>query len=128
MGKGSILCVEDEEGVLQVATETLNRLGYEVIARSNPVEALRIFKQQADDISLVIAEIVMPGITGNALAKEVHAISPGTPVILITANPELITTRLTEEAMEIGVKRILAKPFTRADLRGAITEALRKTE
>jgi DNA-binding NtrC family response regulator len=125
MKKGSILCVDDEEGVLQAAAETLRKLGYAVIASSNAPEALEIFKQQADGISLVVSDVVMPGVTGNALAKEVRSMSPGTPVILITGNAQLIMNDLTEQAMGIGVKHILEKPFTRLDLCEAIAEALR---
>lgn len=91
MVKPSILCIDDEEAVLQVAEAMLRRLGHEVIASNDAREALDLFKEKADDIRLVIADIVMPGITGTALAKGVHAIAPEMPVILTTGYPEVIT-------------------------------------
>ncbi len=66
--KGRILCVEDEEDVLRVEIAALQTLGYEVIGSSNATEALEIFSQEVDIITLVIADIVMPGITGTDLA------------------------------------------------------------
>jgi CheY-like chemotaxis protein len=126
MRKGSILYVDDESDVLQTEAETLKRLGYEVITSSTSTEALEIFKQQHDTIILVISDIVLPVLTGNELAKEIHAISPRIPIILLTSNTQLITTELTQQAMAIGVTCILEKPFSRADLSEAITEALQK--
>ena len=122
----SILCVDDEEGVLRVASDMLKRLGHKVIARSDPRKALALFEKRAGRIKLVIADIVMPGITGPALAKGVHSIAPGTPVILTTAYRELIGGELTTEATEAGVRCLLPKPFTKSDLADAIAMALRE--
>ncbi len=124
MRSGSILCVEDEEDVLLMEEKMLNRLGYEVIASSNALEALEIFTRHTDRIRLVIADILMPGITGNALAKRIKDISPCTPVILTTGNVHLITTDMTRELMEMGVTCILAKPFRKSALDEAVVEAL----
>lgn len=124
MRKGSILCVDDEEAVLQTLEAMLSKLGYQVIVSGNSTEALQIFKQQHHAIILVIADIVMPEITGSVLAKQLHSIAPAMPIILTTGYADLIMTDLTEGAIAIGVKRIVGKPFTRSELHEAIIQVL----
>lgn len=70
MGKGTILCVDDDEGVLRMEEEMLKKMRYEAIVSSDPFKALEIVKQRNDGISLVMIDIVMPGICGNELAKK----------------------------------------------------------
>ncbi len=126
MTKPSILCIDDDEGALRVAAEMLRRLGHDVIASTDAREALQVFKEKAENIKLVIADVVMPGITGTALARGVHDVAPEMPVILTTGYQELISSELTTEAAEAGVRCVVPKPFSKSDLREAIARALQE--
>ncbi len=126
MPQPSILCIDDDENALKVAEATLRRLGHDVIAASDAREAIQLFRERVGNIKLVMADIVMPEITGTALAKAVHAIAPHIPVILFTGYQELVSNELTAEALEAGIKCIVPKPFTRPELQDAIAKALQE--
>lgn len=59
-GQGRILLVDDEEMILDVATQLLKSLGYDVITATNCDEALKIYPQMADEIDLVLLDMIMP--------------------------------------------------------------------
>ncbi len=63
-GEGTILVVDDEEGVREIATAILAEFGFEVLLASDGEEALELFKERADEISLVLLDLSMPGMGG----------------------------------------------------------------
>lgn len=128
MRKGSILCVDDEEMVLQMETEALEELGYSVITKNNPSEALELIREQGSLIGLVITDVVMPEMTGTELAKAVHSIAPEMPVLLATGYWEVFRTELTPEAKAAGIRYILSKPFTKSELQQAIARTTEEKE
>src|SRR3990172_9256309 len=83
-GHETVLVVDDEEAVLNFMKESLEIYGYTVLATSNPVDALDLFKKEPDNISLVITDIVMPLMNGKELAKEMRAIKPGVRILEVS--------------------------------------------
>ncbi|RYD94312.1 MAG: PAS domain-containing hybrid sensor histidine kinase/response regulator, partial [Sphingomonadales bacterium] len=69
-GRGSILLVEDEDGVRGIAAQLLASCGYQVIEASDGEKALEIIKEHSGSIDLLISDVVMPGMDGPALLKE----------------------------------------------------------
>ena len=120
-GEECILFVDDEEEVLNVGSQMLSRLGYEVITKSSSVEGLDLFKAHPDRFDLVITDMTMPNLTGDKLALEMMKIRPDIPIILCTGFSESINE---ERAKQIGIKEFSMKPFGMRDLAEATRKAL----
>ncbi len=108
-GTGKILIVDDEKSMVQIGTEMMESLGYEVTGLTDSLEALEIIRLNPDKFNLVITDMTMPKITGMRLAKEIFNMRPDMPVILTTGYSEGID----EEAVKLaGIKALLKKPFS----------------
>jgi CheY-like chemotaxis protein len=83
-GHETVLVVDDEEAILNFIKESLEVYGYNVLATSDPADALELFKKAPDNISLVITDIVMPLMNGRELAKEMRTIKPGVRILEIS--------------------------------------------
>jgi CheY-like chemotaxis protein len=81
-----ILVVEDEEGVLGLATYSLRELGYTVVEATQGTMALDIYRDAADDIDLVLTDIVMPGMSGPELAVELRKMRADLPVLYMSGH------------------------------------------
>jgi len=107
MGTEHILMVDDEIMLLDVAKTRLNSLGYRVTIETNSQEALKRFKQSPGIYDLVITDMTMPGMSGDAMAMEMMSVRPDIPVIICTG----FHAGLSEEiANQNGFKRFLLKP------------------
>lgn len=104
-GKGEILVVEDDPGLLSLTTSMLNFLGYTPLAAKGPDDALRIMRERRKEISLLLTDIIMPGKSGVTLAQELTVISPGLKTVFITGYAE--SERLEFPAGAV----VLQKPF-----------------
>lgn len=119
-----ILLVDDEEQVIFVVSESLEKLGAEaeIITASNGEEALEKIKETFFD--LVITDLKMPKMDGTQLTEAIRSISPETQVIWMTAfGNQAIQT----QAKEMDVRHFLAKPLDIADIRKIAQEALQST-
>jgi len=106
-GKG-ILIVEDEQEVLKVCKKFLEELGYKVFEATDGEEGWSIFKQKAGEISLVIADIVMPKISGIDLSERIKVSNPNVKVILMTGyEPEFSSSN-----KQILADEVIRKPFS----------------
>jgi signal transduction histidine kinase/PAS domain-containing protein/CheY-like chemotaxis protein len=76
-GRETLLVVEDEASILDVTTMILTRLGYRVLPASDPGAALALAKEHADEIHLLVTDVVMPGMNGLELATELQTLFPG---------------------------------------------------
>jgi PAS domain S-box-containing protein len=122
-GSECILFVDDEKVLVDVGERILKRLGYDVVARTSPIEALELFKAKPNGFDLVITDQTMPGMTGDAFAKELIKINPEIPVILCTGYSQLIDQ---ERAQEKGIKAFVMKPILINEMDAAIRKVLRK--
>ena len=109
-GTESILLVEDDPALREMAATLLKRLGYAVIPAANGVEALRM-KQQRDTghIDLLFTDVVMPQMSGRELSERVRALSPATRVLFTSAYTE--NAIIHQGVLNQGVT-LLQKPFT----------------
>jgi CheY-like chemotaxis protein len=64
------LFVDDEKMLVDIAQQVLERLGYDVVSRTSPIEALALFTAKPDHFDLVITDQTMPGMTGDVLARD----------------------------------------------------------
>ncbi len=85
-GKGTILLVDDEEGVIEVCSEMLKNLGYRVKAVTDGREAIDILKANDLRIDLVILDMVMPKISGQQTFEQMKTINPDIKVEYISTD------------------------------------------
>ena len=121
LGRESILFVDDEELILQIAQKALERYGYQVTPCSSPLLALETFRRTPDAFQLVITDLTMPKLTGVELSQKLLAIRPQLPIILCTGFSENITQA---RAQELGIARFLIKPIRTQRLAQIIREVL----
>jgi CheY-like chemotaxis protein len=120
-GSERVLLVDDEPMLASVGQQTLQRLGYDVVSRTSPIEALELFKAKPGHFDLVVTDQTMPGLTGDALARELMNIRPGLPVIICTGYSQIIDA---ERAAQIGIKAFVMKPILIHELAAAVRKAL----
>lgn len=120
-GDETILFVDDEIALVNLAKETLERLGYNVTAKSNGFDALEAFLAQPHRFDLVITDQTMPHMTGAGLAEKVTSIRPDIPIILCTGYSELIRE---EDAEALGIRKFVYKPLGSRALAETVREVL----
>jgi len=119
-GKETILVVEDEAAVRELACEFLKSAGYSVLEAKNGAEALETIGSNTTTIHLVLADMIMPRMGGAELAEKLKKERPELKVLFMSGYAE----RAGEESGQIPPQAILAKPFSIATLIGRVREAL----
>jgi signal transduction histidine kinase/ActR/RegA family two-component response regulator len=97
-----ILLVEDDNSLRQTTLEALQALRYHVVTARNGLEAMAILQERATDVSLVLSDVVMPGMGGQALFYAIQAQNLPIPVVLMTGHP------LGEESEELHQRGLVA--------------------
>lgn len=120
-GAETIMLVEDEDMVREVAARLLRRQGYRVLAYANGGEAMMAAREMDETFHLLITDVVMPGINGRVLAQNLREIRPGLKV--------LFTSGYTGEViMQHGILKedieFMAKPYTLELLAKRVREVL----
>ncbi len=119
--KRCILFVDDEEALVEMAKEMLERMGYEVIAEHDSMQALKRFQRDPARFDLVITDQTMPNMTGIELAKKLMSIKKDIPVILCTGFSEVISP---ESAKELGIREFVMKPIVRNEMAETIRRVI----
>jgi CheY-like chemotaxis protein len=91
------------------------------VARTSPIEALELFKAKPGYFDLVITDQTMPGMTGDALARELIRLRPGLPVIICTGYSQTIDEK---RAAAMGVSGLVMKPMLITEISAAVRKAL----
>jgi DNA-binding response OmpR family regulator len=114
----TVLLVEDEQGVLSLATRVLERAGYRVVAHHDPEAALEWWNEPThrDAIDLVLTDVVMPGMSGDTMLKRMRATRPGLVALLMSGN--------ADEREAESDDFFLGKPYTPTDLVNAVKALL----
>ncbi len=120
-GQDTILLVEDEDAVRSFAARALRMRGYHVLEASGGEEALEIVKSGAQDIHLLITDVVMPNMDGPTMVRHVKGLKPGLPVIFMSGYAEEAFRRNDENASDL---HFLPKPFGLKQLAAKVKEVL----
>jgi hypothetical protein len=112
-GGETILVVEDEDLVLDVASRILTRHGYHVIAARGGAEALELIGAHRGTIHLLLTDVVMPGLTGKQVAEHVTELLPKIRVLYMSGYPESVIT--SQGVVQRGI-HLVSKPFVASDL------------
>jgi CheY-like chemotaxis protein/anti-sigma regulatory factor (Ser/Thr protein kinase) len=112
---GTVLVVDDDDDVRRMVERALRRASYTVMTAASGPEALVRARAYAGAIDLLITDMVMPGMTGQDLLRELSAERPGLQVVFMSGY---------HQGAPVDPRRFVAKPFDRATLLSAVAEAL----
>jgi len=120
-GDENILLVDDEEQVVKLARKVLNKLGYNVHARTSSLEALALFRSKPESYDLVITDMTMPHMTGIELAQALMEMRPDIPIILCTGFSVMIDEA---KAKALGIRAFAMKPIMKRKMARIIRQVL----
>ncbi|GFO61426.1 hypothetical protein GMST_37510 [Geomonas silvestris] len=120
-GHHTILVVEDEPGVLNLVTHTLRKRGYQVLETTDPELGVEIFREHKDSIDMLLTDVVMPFMSGPALAEELTRLKPGLKILFMSGHAE--NRASLEKILEQGAP-FLPKPFASDTLISKVKETL----
>jgi len=120
-GNETILVVDDEEFLRELAAENLVQFGYKPILAASGEEALEIYRQQKDTISLIVLDISMPGMGGFQCLPSLLELNPEVKVIMASG---YFSDKLQKDPLRMGAKDYLNKPYTASQLARKIRNVL----
>jgi two-component system cell cycle sensor histidine kinase/response regulator CckA len=120
-GQGTILLVEDEEGLRSLNARGLRSRGYSVIEASNGIEALEALEEKNGAVDLVVSDVVMPEMDGPTLLKTMRGRNPDLKIIFVSGYAEDAFEKSLPENQQFA---FLPKPFTLSQLVAAVKETM----
>ncbi len=124
-GTERILLVDDDDPIVRMEKQMLERLGYQVTERTSSIEALEAFRNAPNKFDLVITDMTMPNMTGIQLSQKLLAIRPDIPIIICTG----FSTKIDDaKAKEFGIRGFVMKPVIMRELANKIREVLDQEE
>ena len=120
-GQGTILLVEDEEGLRSLNARGLRSRGYSVIEASNGIEALEALEEKEGAVDLVVSDVVMPEMDGPTLLKTMRGKNPDLKIIFVSGYAEDAFEKSLPENQQFA---FLPKPFTLSQLVAAVKETM----
>lgn len=117
----TVLVVDDDASVLQVASKVLRRGGYEVLEGVGGQKALQVADEHEGEIDLLLTDVVMPGMSGRDLAEALSKKLPGLRVLYMSAYTE---DEVILQGVRVAEVKFIAKPFTVQGLRDKVEEVL----
>jgi CheY-like chemotaxis protein len=112
---GTVLVVDDDEDVRRMVERVLRRADYTVLTATSGPDALARARAHPGEIDLVLTDMVMPGMTGQELVRELAAVRPGLQVVFMSG---------FHQGAPIDSRQFVAKPFDRATLLGKVADLL----
>jgi PAS domain S-box-containing protein len=122
-GEESILLVDDEELLVEMGQQRLERLGYKTVGATDALRALEIFRADPDMFHLVITDYTMPQMTGLDLSMKLFRIRPDIPIIMCSGLNDPVPM---EKLKKAGIKRFITKPFGKKEFSQTVRSVLDK--
>jgi two-component system cell cycle sensor histidine kinase/response regulator CckA len=120
-GHGTILLVEDEEGLRALNARGLASRGYTVLQAGNGVEAIEVLEKNGGKVDLVVSDVVMPEMDGPTLLKELRRRNPALQIIFVSGYAEDAFEKSLPKGEQFS---FLPKPFTLKQLVAAVKETM----
>jgi two-component system, cell cycle sensor histidine kinase and response regulator CckA len=120
-GSETVLLVDDEDSLRDVVVNVLTDLGYRVLAATNGREAITLADTYSGVIDLVVADVVMPEMTGPEVAEKILQSRPGVQVIFVSGFPKGKLEKFSEHHADTI---LVEKPFTIKTLTMKMREVL----
>ncbi|HEX7538771.1 MAG TPA: PAS domain S-box protein [Syntrophales bacterium] len=123
VGSETILFVDDEDVIIDVNREIMESLGYKVVAAKSGQEALEVYRKLQGKINLIILDMIMPGMDGEATYDSLKKVNPEIRVILSSGYSK---NEQAKAILEKGCQAFIQKPFSISDLSMTIRQVLDK--
>jgi nitrogen-specific signal transduction histidine kinase/ActR/RegA family two-component response regulator len=120
----TILVIDDEPAIRELSRNLLESHGYTVITACDGAEGVALFAQNRDRVALVITDMVMPIMDGQATISALHRLSPELPIIAASG---LDPTGRFAQGTSAHAKHFLSKPYTPEKILAAVADSLRPT-
>jgi PAS domain S-box-containing protein len=120
-GSGTVLLVDDEDGVLEIGSEMLKRIGYKTLKARKGEEAIELYKARKDQIDLVILDMIMPGMGGGKVFDRIKEMAPEAKVLLSSGYSR---DGQASDILRRGCDGFIQKPFDLGQLSRKIHEIL----
>ncbi len=123
-GSETVLVVEDEPSILRLTTRMIERHGYRVRSAATAEEAIRVAKESPTEIHLLVTDVVMPGMNGQVLARNIRALHPRIKCLYMSG---YAADTISRQDLADGEASFIQKPFSSSDLGRALREILDRT-
>ena len=120
-GQGTILLVEDEDGLRSLNARGLRSRGYSVIEAANGIEAMEALEEKDGAVDLVVSDVVMPEMDGPTLLREMRKRNPNLKIIFVSGYAEEAFDKSLPENEQFA---FLPKPFALAALVEKVKETM----
>jgi PAS domain S-box-containing protein len=120
---GTLLVIDDEEGVRMVTSRLIKRLGYQVVAVADGEQGLALLHAQPTQFSCVLLDLTMPHMSGEAVLTRLRQLYPNLPVVVMSGYS---TEEVAEQLAALQPDALLHKPFSLAALGEQIRQALER--
>jgi CheY-like chemotaxis protein len=124
-GHETILLVEDDRSVLRMTTKMLERLGYTVLTADTPGKAIQLAKEYSEQISLLMTDVIMPGMNGLELSQEIMSIYPKLKLLFVSGYTADIIAR--HGVLEKGL-HFIEKPLSKKVLADKLREVFDRND
>ncbi|CAN5492752.1 hypothetical protein BH10ACT11_BH10ACT11_00380 [soil metagenome] len=121
----TVLLAEDDPDVRRMAVRILAAAGHDVAEAADGVEALELFGERPDDFDLLVADVVMPKLSGRGLAEQATSRRPDLPVIFMSGYTQQMISAVE---LRSGELTLIEKPFTARRLLDAVAGAVKPAD
>ncbi|MBW4477737.1 MAG: response regulator [Tolypothrix brevis GSE-NOS-MK-07-07A] len=108
-----VLIIDDEPSIREITKTSLEAYNYKAITACDGIEAIALYAEYRDKISIVLTDMLMPSMDGITTIRTLHKINPKVKIIVISG---LATSDKMNAAYELGIKAFLSKPYTAKQL------------
>jgi two-component system, OmpR family, alkaline phosphatase synthesis response regulator PhoP len=123
MNTRKILIIEDDPNITELLTIHLEDLGYQVVGEPNGMKGLSLVREKNPD--LIILDIMLPGLSGMEICRQIRQTDRNTPIIMLTARSEEIDKVM---GLETGADDYLTKPFSIREFIARVKVIFRRKE
>jgi CheY-like chemotaxis protein len=121
-GKGeTVMIVDDEQQLVELAEEVVARLGYEPVGFASSTAALQAFRAEPRRFDAVITDEMMPEMVGTEFARQIRALRPSIPILLMSGRA---VQSVVDRAAAVGVDEVLRKPVHGRELADSLARVL----
>jgi PAS domain S-box-containing protein len=108
-----VLIIDDEPSIREITKTSLEAYNYKAITACDGIEAIALYAEYRDKISIVLTDMLMPSMDGITTIRTLHKINPNVKIIVISG---LATSDKMNAAYDLGIKAFLSKPYTAKQL------------
>jgi CheY-like chemotaxis protein len=117
----TLMIVDDERPLVELAEEVVARLGYEPVGFVSSTAALEAFMEEPHRFDAVLTDEMMPDLIGTELARRIRIVSPSIPILMMSGRA---VAPLVDRAAEVGIAEVLRKPIHGRDIAESLARLL----